>query len=155
MLFMAFALLGSCMLLCRPALFGGCMWFCMPICEDVEFRRWGPGEALACAPVQPGKSVFSLLYSMTSCSGDEGGFMMAGPGRMAWLGFVCFSAFWARKARLAWSRRMQLGWSVIAVKGVVDIRTPYTPSTAAAASRHRAFLARAQCGRPCPVCAAP
>jgi len=96
----------------------------MPACEDVEFSRWGPGEAFACAPAQPGKSVFSLLYSVTSCSGDEGGFMMAGPGRMAWFGFVCFSAFWARNARLAWSRRMQLWPSV----NVVEVGIRYTHS---------------------------
>jgi hypothetical protein len=100
------------MLLCSPALLGGCIWFCILTCDEFEFSRWGPGDAFVWAPVQPGKRVRSLLYNVTNSSGAEGGFIMAGPGRMAWLGFVCFSAFWARKARLAWSRRMQLRWSV-------------------------------------------
>lgn len=100
------ALLGGCMLFWRPALLGGCIPLCKLACEDVEFSRCGPGDGLLGAPFQPGKRLWSLEYNFTSSSGDDGATMMAGPGMMFWFGLVCFSAFWARKARLACSRRM-------------------------------------------------
>lgn len=100
------ALLGNCMLFWRPALLGGCMLFCTLACDDVEFSLWGPGEGLLDAPFQPGKRACSFEYNLTSSSGEAGATMMAGPGMMFWFGLVCFSAFWARKARLACRRRM-------------------------------------------------
>ena len=53
------------------------------------------------APFQPGKRLCSLEYSFTSSSGEAGATMMAGPGIIFCIGLECFSAFCARKARLA------------------------------------------------------
>ena len=89
------------MLFWRPALFGGCMLFWTLACDDVEFNLWGPGEGLLDAPFQPGKRLCSLEYSFTSSSGEAGATMMAGPGIIFCIGLECFSAFCARKARLA------------------------------------------------------